>query len=83
MDGKNVSLTGAEWNVMETLWEHSPKTGREVADRLAETVGWSRTTALTMLGRIEHTARWWSAPTRRAGRRRISSTGSTGAAYSS
>ena len=53
MDGKNVSLTGAEWNVMETLWEHSPKTGREVADRLAETVGWSRTTALTMLGRME------------------------------
>ena len=53
MDDKNMSLTGAEWNVMEALWEHSPRTGREVADRLAETVGWSRTTALTMLGRME------------------------------
>ena len=49
------TLTAAEWNVMECFWERegTALTGREVAERLAETVGWSRSTALTMLGRME------------------------------
>lgn len=55
MEDKKELLTTAEWNVMECLWEHptKPLTGGEVAKKLAETVGWSRTTALTMLRRME------------------------------
>ena len=55
MEREQISLTAAEWNVMECLWEDGsrPKTGREVAARLAESAGWSRSTALTMLARME------------------------------
>jgi len=49
---QNVSLTGAEWNLMECLWEKSPRTGREAIDYLREHVGWSRSTTLTMLYRM-------------------------------
>ena len=47
------SLTGAEWTVMECLWEHSPRTGREVVEWLNEKMGWSRSTTLTLLRRLE------------------------------
>ncbi len=53
MDGKNISLTPAEWSVMECLWERSPMTGRELTDALRERCGWSRSTTLTLLGRME------------------------------
>jgi len=52
LENYNISLTGSEWNVMECLWESSPRTGREVAETLKKSVGWSRTTTLTMLGRM-------------------------------
>lgn len=45
-------LTPAEWNLMEYLWEQSPRTGRECVDHFKETVGWSRSTTLTMLRRM-------------------------------
>jgi len=38
---------------MECLWEHSPRTGREVSQFLAESSGWSRSTTLTLLSRLE------------------------------
>lgn len=44
-------LTPAEWNLMEFLWERSPRTGRECVDHFKEAVGWSRSTTLTMLRR--------------------------------
>lgn len=47
-----MSLTSGEWNVMECLWESAPRTGREVAEELKRRVGWSRTTTLTVLGRM-------------------------------
>lgn len=50
---KNIDLTQAEWTVMEQLWERSPQTGRELTDALAESVGWSRSTTLTLLKRLE------------------------------
>ena len=53
MDREHIDLTGAEWNVMECLWEKSPRTGRETADQLKERVGWSRSTVLTLLRRLE------------------------------
>lgn len=52
MPENNISLTPAEWNLMECLWESSPRTGREAAEYLSEHVGWSRSTTLTMLRRM-------------------------------
>ncbi len=50
MTEKNhISLTPAEWSLMEYLWENSPITGREAAKYCAEHIGWSRTTTLTVL----------------------------------
>jgi len=52
MSKQNISLTSAEWNLMECLWESSPRTGREATEYLKEHVGWSRSTTLTMLRRM-------------------------------
>lgn len=45
-------LTRAEWNVMECLWEKSPRTGRDATEYLKEHADWSRSTSLTMLRRM-------------------------------
>jgi BlaI family penicillinase repressor len=50
---QNVSLTMAEWSVMECLWEKSPRTGREATEWLGERTGWNRSTTLTLLRRLE------------------------------
>ena len=52
MSEQNISLTSAEWNLMECLWESSPRTGREATEYLTDRVGWSRSTTLTMLRRM-------------------------------
>ncbi|MBQ8852246.1 MAG: BlaI/MecI/CopY family transcriptional regulator, partial [Oscillibacter sp.] len=46
------TLTPTEWNLMECLWERSPRTGRETVDCLEEKMGWSRSTTLTLLRRM-------------------------------
>ena len=53
MDKENVALTSAEWSVMECLWEHAPRTGRELTEALEKRCGWSRSTTLTLLRRLE------------------------------
>ena len=53
MNEKNLTLTEAEWTVMECLWEKSPRTGRETVAWLERKMGWSRSTTLTMLRRLE------------------------------
>ena len=53
MTDKNISLTEAEWNVMECLWDESPRTGREITQCLEAKAGWSRSTTLTLLSRLE------------------------------
>ncbi len=45
-------LTPTEWSLMECLWEQSPRTGKEAVDFMAKSVGWSRSTTLTMLRRM-------------------------------
>lgn len=50
---KGTSLTQAEWSVMECLWEAGPLTGREVTQRMEKSCGWSRSTTLTLLSRLE------------------------------
>ena len=47
-----TTLTPTEWNLMECLWEHAPRTGREATEYLERTVGWSRSTTLTLLRRM-------------------------------
>jgi len=53
MAEKYLTLTEAEWTVMECLWEKSPRTGRETVVCLEKKMGWSRSTTLTMLRRLE------------------------------
>ena len=48
-----AKLTEAEWSVMDALWERGELTGREAAELLRERCGWSRSTVLTLLGRME------------------------------
>lgn len=45
-------LTPAEWHVMECLWENAPCTARQAVEYLSKSVGWSRSTTLTMLRRM-------------------------------
>lgn len=52
MPENNISLTSAEWNVMECLWESAPCTGREATEYLNKRVGWARSTTLTFLRRM-------------------------------
>ena len=47
-----LQLTPAEWQLMECLWESAPRTGRECVEYLQRSVGWSRSTTLTMLRRM-------------------------------
>lgn len=53
MNEKHIALTEAEWAVMECLWEKSPRTGRETVAWLDQKMGWTRSTTLTMLRRLE------------------------------
>ena len=50
---QGINLTDAEWSVMDCLWERGALTGREAAELLRERCGWSRSTALTLLSRLE------------------------------
>ena len=53
MEQEGISLTQAEWSVMECLWAGGPLTGREVTARMEDRCGWSRSTTLTLLSRLE------------------------------
>lgn len=52
MRRQTPGLTAAEWNLMECLWEHAPRSGREVVDDMAVRQNWNRSTTLTMLRRM-------------------------------
>lgn len=52
MEHAETTLTPTEWNLMECLWEHAPRTGREAVDYMKAHMGWSRSTTLTMLRRM-------------------------------
>lgn len=48
-----VLLTEAEWNVMEPLWRQAPQTAMELARQLNASMGWAKSTCMTMLSRME------------------------------
>lgn len=62
MNKDRISLTQAEWSAMECLWQAGPLTGREVVQRMEQRCGWSRSTTLTLLGRLEHKGALRGAP---------------------
>lgn len=62
MKENRISLTRAEWSVMECLWEAGPLTGREVIQRMEKSCGWSRSTTLTLLSRLENKGALKSVP---------------------
>ncbi len=50
---EKIHLTGSEWNVLECLWENNPQTVMQLVARLGESVGWAKSTTITMLRRME------------------------------
>ncbi len=49
---EHINLTATEWNLMECLWERASRSGREAVEYMEKSVGWSRSTTLTMLRRM-------------------------------
>jgi BlaI family penicillinase repressor len=49
---KPPQITDAEWEVMQVLWESSPRTASEVADEVAGRMDWHHKTVKTLLGRL-------------------------------
>ena len=47
-----VDITEAEWDVMELLWEKSPRTSQEIVALLEAGRGWKRATVVTLLARL-------------------------------
>ncbi len=53
MEKSRLTLTEAEWQVMECLWQSAPASGREVCETMEKARGWSRSTTLTLIRRME------------------------------
>lgn len=49
---KPPQISDAEWEVMQVLWESSPRTAAEVADEVAGRMAWHPKTVKTLLGRL-------------------------------
>lgn len=47
-----ISISTAEWAVMELLWEQSPQGSPEICEALAVSHGWKRATVMTLLRRL-------------------------------
>ncbi len=45
-------ITDAEWEVMNVLWEQSPRTANDVIETLAARMKWHDTTVKTLLSRL-------------------------------
>lgn len=54
MSHQHISLSPAEWQVMEQLWQQHPRTLMELVRILAPQTGWSKSTIVTMIGRLEN-----------------------------
>lgn len=54
MSDQHISLSPAEWQIMEHLWEKHPRTLMELVRIIAPQTGWSKSTIVTMIGRLEN-----------------------------
>ena len=50
---QSIALSAGEWQIMERLWERNPKTVMELVRELGPDTGWSKSTIVTMVGRLE------------------------------
>ena len=50
---RSVSLSAGEWRIMEQLWEKNPRTLTELVRELSPGTGWSKSTIVTRVGRLE------------------------------
>lgn len=48
-----ISLSAGEWRIMERLWEKHPRTLTELVRELGPDAGWSKSTIVTMVNRLE------------------------------
>ena len=46
-------LFDSEVKIMEIIWERSPISAKEISLIAAETIGWSKNTAYTVIGKLE------------------------------
>ena len=53
MSNSTVSLSPGEWQIMDRLWEKTPRTLMELVRILAPDTGWSKSTIATMITRLE------------------------------
>jgi BlaI family penicillinase repressor len=52
MTNEKQRLTNTEWEVCECLWESSPLTMTQIAARLTERTGWTKSTGETLVRRM-------------------------------
>lgn len=50
---QSITLSAGEWRVMERLWEASPQTLTELIKAISPASGWSKSTIVTMVSRLE------------------------------
>lgn len=53
MEAKPIALSSGEWRIMECLWERSPRTLMEIVREVMAATDWSKSTVVTMVGRLE------------------------------
>ena len=53
MAEKQIALSAGEWRIMECLWEESPRTLMEIVREVMAVTDWSKSTVVTMVGRLE------------------------------
>jgi len=53
MKKDHISLSDAEWRLMQTLWQGSDMTIREIMDDVEEETGWSVHSVISFLKRME------------------------------
>ncbi len=49
---QEIRVTNSEWNLINCLWEESPRTLMQLVPILKERVGWSKSTCATMVRRM-------------------------------
>ena len=49
----DIKLTSSEWNILNCLWNKNPCPLLQLVGEMEQTVGWARSTTITILGRME------------------------------
>lgn len=48
-----IKLADTEWKIMELLWEKGPMTTMEITRELETSIGWTKSTVITLLKRMD------------------------------